>query len=114
MAPPLRFPVGSLCRFSVDNMALHFFRLFSFGSSLVTRQVDVFTSSLPIIVIVVTSSGSLVAHRFTVKAHTTCQCISTVSSGVTLDRVQPDFNLTKARLVTNKLELKAPGGRPTW
>ena len=112
MAPPLRFPVGLLCRFLVDNIASHFFGFFL--SSLVTQQVDVFTSSLPIIVIVVTSSSSLVAHRFTVKAHTTCQCISTVSSGVTLDRVQPDFNLTKARLVTKKLELKAPGGRPTW
>lgn len=114
MAPPLRFPVGLLCRFSVDNMASHFFGFFLSAQVWSHSKLMSSLQRLPIIVIVVTSSGSLVAHRFTVKAHATCQCISTVSSGVTLDRVQPDFNLTKARLVTKKLELKAPGGRPTW
>ena len=107
---PLGFQLGCFAGFQPTTWIC----IFSFGSSLVIQQVDVFTSSLPVIVIVVTSSGSLVALRFTLKAHATCQSISTVSSGVTLDRVQPDFNLTKARLVTKKLELKAPGGRPTW
>ena len=53
VAPPLRFPLGLLCRFSANDMTWNFFRHFSFGLIPVSQQVDVFTSSLQVIIDVI-------------------------------------------------------------
>ena len=49
MAPPLRFPVGLLCRFSADDMDLHFFAFFLLAQvwslSKLMTSLQVFQSS---------------------------------------------------------------------
>ena len=91
VVPPLRFPLGLLCRFSANDMESNFFGFFL---SAQFRSVSKLISSLQVFKSSSTTSSStcLVALRFTPKAHTTCQSSGTVSSGVKFDRVQPDCN----------------------